>query len=74
MAPDLFHRAGGGTAPHGDFSRVLPLFEGLDDAALVRDVAVGRDALVAAGWTDRQIGIPPDLISPSFAAGGVRGG
>ena len=30
MAPHLFHRAGGGTAPYGDFAKVLPLFEGLD--------------------------------------------
>src|SRR5204863_8998173 len=25
VAPHLFHRAGGGTAPYGDFSKVLPL-------------------------------------------------
>ena len=56
-APDLFHRAGGGTAPYGDFSKVLPLFEGLDDDALLRDVDAARAALVAAGWSDRQIGI-----------------
>ena len=56
-APDLFHRAGGGTAPYGDFSKVLPLFEGLDDDALVRDVDAARAALAAAGWSDGQIGI-----------------
>ncbi len=57
MAPDLFHRAGGGTAPYGDFSKVLPLFEGLDDDALLRDVDAARGALAAAGWPDDQIGI-----------------
>ena len=28
VAPHLFHRAGGGTAPYDDFSKVLPLYEG----------------------------------------------
>src|SRR5438445_7988295 len=43
VAPHIFHRAGGGTAPYGDFSKVLPLFEGLTDAAVLADV----DATVA---------------------------
>ena len=60
-APDLFHRAGGGTAPYGDFSKVLPLFEGLDDDALLRDVDAARAALVAAGWSD-------DVRSASWAS------
>lgn len=45
VAPHVFHRAGaggragdGGTAPYGDFSKVLPLFEGLTDAGLLVDV------------------------------------
>jgi len=57
VAPDLFHRSGGGTAPYDDFSQVLVLFDGLDDAGLLRDVDAARVALVAAGWTDTQIGI-----------------
>ena len=28
VAPALFHRAGGGTAPYDDFEKVFPLFEG----------------------------------------------
>jgi carboxymethylenebutenolidase len=57
-APDLFHRAGGGTAPYDDFSKVLPLFEGLDgDDALLRDVDAALAHLHAAGWTDDRIGI-----------------
>ena len=31
VAPAIFHRAGGGTAPYDDFSKVMPLFEGLTD-------------------------------------------
>lgn len=57
VAPDLFHRAGGGTAPYGDFAQVLPLFEGLDDGGLVRDVDAARAALESAGWSNGQIGI-----------------
>jgi carboxymethylenebutenolidase len=58
VAPDLFHRSGGGTAPYDDFSEVMPLFEGLDgDDALLRDVDVALDHLRSAGWGDGQIGI-----------------
>ena len=38
VAPALFHRAGGGTAPYDDFEKVLPLFEGLTDPGIVMDV------------------------------------
>ena len=31
VAPHIFHRAGGGTAPYDDFSKVMPLFKGLTD-------------------------------------------
>ena len=44
IAPALFHRAGGGTAPYDDFEKVLPLFEGLTDPGIVMDV----DAAVGA--------------------------
>jgi carboxymethylenebutenolidase len=57
VAPDLFHRSGGGTAPYDDFSKVLPLFEGLDDAGLVRDVDTARAHLAEVGWADGQIGV-----------------
>ena len=43
MAPHIFHRAGGGTAPYGDFEKVLPLFEGLTDDGTLADI----DATVA---------------------------
>ena len=57
VAPHLFYRAGGGTAPYDDFSKVLPLFEGLDDDGFLRDI----DATVAhvkdAGFDPSQVGI-----------------
>ena len=43
VAPHVFHRAGGGTAPYDDFNKVLPLFEGLSDDGLLTDV----DAVLA---------------------------
>ena len=57
-APDLFHRAGGGTAPYGDFSKVLPLFEGLDgDDAILRDVDAALGHLESAGWAGSRTGV-----------------
>ena len=64
VAPHLFHRAGGGTAPYGDFSKVLPLFEGLDDDALLTDVDAALGVLA-----DR--GIPADRTAVvGFCMGG----
>jgi carboxymethylenebutenolidase len=57
VAPHLFHRAGGGTAPYGDFSKVLPLYEKLDDAGLLVDLDATVEQLHQAGWSDREIGI-----------------
>jgi carboxymethylenebutenolidase len=57
VAPHLFHRAGGGTAPYGDFSKVLPLFEGLDDDGALRDVDATLGHLRSSGWKDDQVGI-----------------
>jgi carboxymethylenebutenolidase len=57
VAPHIFHRAGGGTAPYDDFSKVLPLFEGLSDDALLVDVDAVLAHLHDAGFADAQIGI-----------------
>ena len=57
IAPHLFHRAGGGTAPYDDFSKVLPLFEGLSDAALLADVDAAVAHLEERGYDHHQIGI-----------------
>src|SRR5688572_8988501 len=57
IAPALFHRAGGGTAPYDDFNQVLPLFEGLTDPGIVMDVEATIAHLNAAGFADAAIGI-----------------
>jgi carboxymethylenebutenolidase len=57
VAPHLFHRAGGGTAPYGDFSKVLPLYEHLDDDGILVDVDATREHLHTAGWDDARLGI-----------------
>ena len=57
VAPHLFHRAGGGTAPYDDFAKVIPLYEKLDDDGILTDVDAAREHLHRAGWTDTQIGI-----------------
>jgi carboxymethylenebutenolidase len=57
IAPALFHRAGGGTAPYDDFNQVLPLFEGLTDPGIVMDVEATVAHLRAAGFDDTAIGI-----------------
>ena len=54
---DIFHRSGGGTAPYDDFSKVLPLFEGLIDEGLLADIDAARAHLHEAGVEDDQIGI-----------------
>lgn len=56
-APALFHRAGGGTAPYGEFDKVLPLYEGLTDDGILIDVRAAVDHLHAAGFADGSIGI-----------------
>src|SRR6478672_6303682 len=57
VAPAIFHRAGGGTAPYDDFAKVLPLFEGLTDDGLLSDVDAARAHLHDAGFEDDHIGI-----------------
>jgi len=57
VAPALFHRAGGGTAPYDDFNQVLPLFEGLTDPGIVMDVEAAVGHLHSAGFDDGAIGI-----------------
>jgi carboxymethylenebutenolidase len=57
VAPALFHRAGGGTAPYDDFEKVFPLFEGLTDDAILMDVGAAIDHLRAQGFGDGAIGI-----------------
>lgn len=57
VAPHIFHRAGGGTAPYDDFSKVIPLFAGLDDDKLLDDIDATLDALSKQGFPPEHIGI-----------------
>jgi carboxymethylenebutenolidase len=58
VAPELFHRAGSGsTAPYDDFSKVLPLFEGLNDQALLDDVDAALAHVATAGFGPERVGI-----------------
>ena len=57
IAPHIFHRAGGGTAPYGDFSKVLPLFEGLTDDGILADVDAAVAHLESLGLDHHQVGI-----------------
>ena len=57
VAPALFHRAGGGTAPYDDFSQVMPLFEGISDDGVLADVDATISHLEAQGFTPPRIGI-----------------
>jgi carboxymethylenebutenolidase len=64
VAPNLFHRTGGGTVDYTDFSSVMPHFAALTDEKILSDVDHAFDHLRAAGWDDKQIGIV------GFCAGG----
>lgn len=57
VAPALFHRAGGGTAPYGEFDKVLPLFEGLTDPGILMDVGAAIGHLRDSGFSEGSIGI-----------------
>ena len=57
VAPSFFHRAGGGTASYDDFSKVLPLFEGLTDAGILDDVDAALAHLAAAGVAAERTGL-----------------
>jgi len=57
VAPALFHRAGGGKAPYDDFSKVMPLFEGVSDDGVLADVDATIAHLEAQGFEKSRIGI-----------------
>jgi carboxymethylenebutenolidase len=57
VAPALFHRAGGGTAPYDDFSQVMPLFEGVSDDGVLADVDATVAHLEGQGFDRSRIGI-----------------
>ena len=57
VAPAFFHRAGGGTAAYDDFANIRPLFEGLDDDAVLTDVDATLAYLHEQGFENSSIGI-----------------
>ena len=57
MAPHLFHRAGGGTAPYGDFEKVMPLFKGLTDDGVLSDIDATTAELAKLGVDADRTGI-----------------
>jgi carboxymethylenebutenolidase len=58
VAPDFFHRAGGGTAEYGDWDAVMKLFGSVSgDATVLADVDAALDHLRAQGFADEHIGI-----------------
>jgi carboxymethylenebutenolidase len=57
VAPALFHRAGGGTAPYDDFSQVMPLFEGVSDEGVLADVDATIAHVESQGFARSRIGI-----------------
>lgn len=57
LAPDLFHRSGGGTAAYGDFAKVIELFAGVTDETVLADVDSALDRLRNAGFGDERIGV-----------------
>jgi carboxymethylenebutenolidase len=57
VAPHIFHRAGGGTAPYDDWAQVLPLFEGLTDEGLLDDVDASLGYLREQGFDGAHVGI-----------------
>jgi carboxymethylenebutenolidase len=81
VAPAFFHRSGGGTAPYGDFSKVLPLYAGLDDPGIERDIEATIGLLSQSGWAPGEIGIVgfcfggrvTFLAAARFALGGAVG-
>jgi carboxymethylenebutenolidase len=58
VAPDLFHRSGGGTVPYGQFEKVMEYFKDVKgDADVLMDVDAAIGHLRTTGFDDRQIGI-----------------
>src|SRR4029077_9730978 len=56
VAPDMFHRTGGGTVPYDDFGPVIEHFIGIgSDDAIVTDVDATLAYLRGLGFADGQI-------------------
>jgi len=57
-APEFFHRSGpGSVAPYDDFSKVVPLFQPLNDGAVLSDLDATIDLMHQHGFADSAIGV-----------------
>jgi carboxymethylenebutenolidase len=57
VAPAFFHRAGGGTASYDDFSKVMPLYEGLTDDGILIDLDAAFAHLATLGHEPAAVGV-----------------
>lgn len=57
VAPHVFHRTGGGTVDYGDFSAVIPHFQGLTDDRILADVDAALGLLEGEGLARSRIGL-----------------
>jgi carboxymethylenebutenolidase len=57
VAPDLFHRTGGGHVGYDEFPKVREHFAALSDDTILMDVDAAIGHLRAAGFADARIGI-----------------
>lgn len=57
VAPDLFHRAGGGVAAYDDFGTVMAKFESLSDDGILVDIDAALAHLHTQGFGREKIGI-----------------
>ncbi|MGH7859208.1 MAG: dienelactone hydrolase family protein [Candidatus Binatia bacterium] len=56
VAPDLYHRLGGGTMPYDDRSRAKEMLKSLTDETMLVDVEVAREHH-GSRWSDEKVGI-----------------
>lgn len=57
VAPDLFHRSGGGVAPYGDLKAAAAYFSGMTDDGVLADADACLQHLTAQGFAPERIGI-----------------
>jgi len=58
VAPDLFHRGGGGVAPYGDLQAAVKYFGGMaGDAGILADMDGAIEHLRGQGFADSAIGV-----------------
>jgi carboxymethylenebutenolidase len=57
-APEFFHRSGeGADAPYDDFSKVIPLYQGVSDPGVLIDLEASLGHLYEQGFAEPSIGI-----------------